>query len=157
MAAFAPSFTITSNSQGTLLTITDTSPWGSASDQNYNKADFVREFVLKDAYGATLVEFTLPINADFVTYAITKNLWIETTFTIDGTVDFTLTKKALFDRLLANAYRSAINESKCCSNDTSLANTNMANLFIQGVNYAVPSANGVDVQKFVDTAYSYVS
>lgn len=157
MAAFSPSFTITINSDGNLLTITDTSPWGTASDENYNKNDFARTFVLRDAYGATLTTVTLPDNVDASTYTISKNLWIETTFTVTGVVTLSSLQKEMFDRLMAIAYRNAINESNCCSSDTNLSSANMANLFLQGVNYAVPVGNGVDAQKFVDVAYSYVS
>lgn len=158
MAVFSPAFSITQSGDGKLLTITDNSNWGAGNnDQNYERANFVRTFVLKDAYEVVLATLILPTNSNVVTYEMTKNLWIVTTYTAVGVVNYSLIQKELFDRLMAIAYRNAINSESCCSNQRGLSNINMASLFLTGVDFAIPIGNGVDVQKFEDTAYSYIS
>ena len=156
MAAFTPNFKIVQSSDGKTLTITDLSNWTS-NDEGYVKADFARTFTLKDAYGATLTTIGMGTTADVATYNVTKNLWIETTFTIVGLENYSLLQKQLFDRFNANAYRNSLSDDAYCCSKTGVSNLVMADLFITGVNFAVPIGNGVDVQKFEDVAYSYLT
>ena len=109
---FVQSFTATESGDGKTITITDTSNW-IGNDQSYAKANFVRTFILRDAYGEVLDTIVLGITEDTATYAITVPQWIAIQFTIDGVVDFSKIQEYPFQRIFDLDY-IAIKVKSCC-------------------------------------------
>lgn len=150
MAQFAIAFTATQSSDGKTITLTDTSNW--PGDENYNKANFVRTFTLRDAYGATLDTIVLDPTEDVATYTLNTNKWIAITFTIDGSVDFSKLQEYPFGRLFELAYIDAVKLGCGCSH----GNTDLCDVdaFYSVAQMAVPVGDGQAYQENIDAAYS---
>lgn len=157
MAAFELNFVVEQSLNGKTLTFRDESNW-SDNDEGYVKEDFERVFNVEDAYGNVFATLPLGESVDVTTFTVSTNHWLKTTFTATGPETFTLVQKQLFDRFTINKYREALNGADCCSKGTDLTDLQRADLFMTGVNFSLPLANGqVDVQKFEDNAYAFLN
>lgn len=158
MAAFTQSFTATESLDGLTITYYDTSNWGN-NDSGYQKANFTRSFIGYDAYGTELFNVILSTTDDSFELSKTTNLWIETTFNIEGAVDFALTQKEGFDRLLVNKFQTATLENCCdgCGSKKSKSTLCEAVTFIKGADYAKPTGNGIKWQENINAADKFLN
>lgn len=160
MAAFALAFTASQSSDGSTITITDTSPWGAGNNsENYERANFVRSFLLYDAYDDLLDTITLPTTSNVATYDITVNTnpWIKIVFDITGAEDFTLTQKYPFQRYYELLWIEVLKDGCACC-DTARGGTDLCRVtaYYQGAQIAIPLGNGVQYQEFIDSAYASI-
>lgn len=156
MAAFAISFTAVENDEG-LITFTDTSNWGGANDQGYDKQDFVRILQLTDAYGTIVGILTFDPTSLTVTYQLIGNKWIVAVFTISGVQGYTLTQKYGFQRIYEVAYNDALISLCGCDHKKTGINFCLVDAFYQGAAFAVPIGDGVSYQKDIDLAYNLLT
>lgn len=156
MAAFSPSFTATVDGPtGKIITITDTSPWGGASDDNYPITGCTRRFILKDSLGVTIIDILMGASTLVTTYELTTNKWVEIDFIGTGTPAFTKIQKYGFYRIFQLAYMAMlVKKCGCCVTGVDLCTVDA---FLQGAQMAEPIGDGVSFQNNIDTAYAYLT
>jgi hypothetical protein len=160
MAAFAPTFTSVQASDGSYITITDTSPWGVGNnDENYLAANFVRTFELYDAYDDLLDTITLSTSSNVATYDIDANTnpWIKIVFIITGVEDFEKIQKYPFQRYYELAYISIIKDGCGCTCEEKGIDICQVDAYYQGAQIAVPLGNGVQYQEFINSAFTLIN
>lgn len=156
MAAFQQLFTASMNDEG-LVTFLDGSTWDTASDDDYDKADFVRQIEMKDAYGVLIDTVVFATNSLIATYQLLVNKWVVAKYDITGVVDFTKTQKYGFQRLFEVAYNDAIKDTCECGCEGSLVDLCMVDSFYQAAAFAVPTGDGVSFQVNIDSAFTLLS
>jgi hypothetical protein len=154
MAAFAPSFTAVQSSDGTLITITDTSPWGGVSDENYPITGAVRSFELTDSVGDVIETIDLDPTQLVGTYEISTNKWIQINFVNTGTPAFNIVHKFAFYRIFQLAYMELL--KKACGCKARGIDICSVDAFLEGALMAEPIGNGVAFQDNIDSAYAYL-
>lgn len=156
MAAFAEEFSATISSSGKIITIVDQSNWDD-NDENYNRSDFVRTFLLTDYAGQELDSITLPVDSDTTTYEITKDLWVNVLFSIVGAETFTKLQSYGFDRIYVNKLQTALLSNGCCGNKSSQNNINTSVSFWQAALGIEQSGNSASYQQDLDSANSFIN
>lgn len=156
MAAFAIDFEVTSNSEGTLLTLEDLSNWQS-NDEGYIRADFVRTFIITDSAGQPVDTLELPIDSDTITFVLDADARLNFLFSIVGVVTFTKLEKYTFDRQYVNKLQTALMQYGCCDSGTDIQNINTSVSFDFGAWAITPTDNDTGVasnlliaNKFID-------
>lgn len=154
MATFAANFTGVQSSDGTKVTLTDTSNW-SDNTEGYIKSDFTRIFTINDAYG-NLID-TLDLVLDYIDKDIVGNPWYEITFTItninDSEIVFTKLLKFPLDRLFQLKFLEVeASDCDCGCEDSKIG----CDVLIKSrtASYASSTGNGVLYQRSIDNAYN---
>lgn len=157
MAAFAPNATGSQSADGFTATFTDESPYGIGNnDENYVITDFVRAFILTDAFGNTLA--TLPLTGTnlSVNYPLTKDLWISADLALIGPQDYDKIIILPFDRITKNAYRVLLQQG-CCVNKKIDQRLDGADKFLLGAAIEAPTGLGAGFQSDIDNAYAFLT
>lgn len=153
MGALTPNFTATENADGGTITLTDTSDWLSSGN---DRADFVRSFLLTDAYGTVLDTIILPDDSDVATYTITKPTWLTILYSAVDGATYSKEEKFPFDRLFVNKYQVAL-RSGCCGNASKSSILSIASDFYTGAKDDAPLGNAVSWQTNILVANTYIS
>lgn len=155
MAAFQQAFSATQDDTG-LVTFLDESTWD-VSDEHYDKADFVRQIEMKDAFGVLIDTVVFASNSLAATYQFTVNKWVVAKYSITGVADFVKTEKFGFQRLFELAYiQETVNTCNCGCGDAE-ADMCMVDTFYQNAAFAVPVGDGVSFQNNIDSAYKLLN
>jgi len=141
------SFSASTNSDGTIVTITDTTSGGPVSGS-------IRSFVLTDSLGDPLETIPLADGVLTATYDITVPQWINIQFLNTGTSPFDITQRYGFDRILQVAYGTALVDGCGCGCNGERLDWAGIDAFITGYEFAYPIGDAVTWQSDVDAAYT---
>lgn len=144
-------FTSEQSTLGTTITFTDTSVY-TAPDVI---GDYTRSFVLKDSAGADLDTIEIPTGELTVDYAVTRDIWIDTTLNAVGSTTYSDTLGFYFFRNTANKLIEA-NAEGCCTSKSAKENLVEALRFIKGAEYAAPIGNKTAYQANINSANAYL-
>lgn len=156
MANFAIAFSASQADDGT-VTYTDTSNW-SDNTEGYDKEDFVRQIVLRDAYGVLLDTLVFATDSLVVTYALLTNKWIEAQFTVTGVADYgPLIHKDPFERIYEVAYILATIAGCGCGCGKKKPDLCEVDGFWESAFLSIPTGDGVNYQNSIDSAYKLLT
>jgi hypothetical protein len=156
MAAFEIAFEATVSQDGKKITLEDLSNWLN-NDENYQRGDFVRTFLLTNAAGEEIDILTLLADSDTIEYEIEADIRINILFSIVGVVTFTKLQKYTFDRIYLNKLQDALmNVGVCCGNDADTHNINTSTSFWQGAIGLTPTDNDTGIQQNLNGANAYI-
>lgn len=155
MAAYTPAFTAEESEDGLTITLTDTSNWAD-NDENYNKLDFTRSFILKDANNNILTTLTLVGGVDTTTYTLTKPTWLTIQYSAVGVVTYNLVQKYGFLRIYINRLQENLIELGSKRDLTKITNLNTSTSFYLGAIGVEPVGNSAGWQIDMDIAMIYL-
>jgi|SRR5579863_799299 len=157
---FAATASATQDSTGYVLTLNDLSNYGGQSVEGYTMANFIRNFVLVDAYNNVLA--TLPINnpALAIQYALTQSLWINMQLQLTGIGGVPNYNSPIYglplDRITKNLYR-AILQAGCCGGKFEQQQLFQADNYFTGAAIEALSGNGAGFNNDINAATAYLS
>lgn len=155
MAAYTPAFTAEESEDGLTITLTDTSNWAN-NDENYDKLDFTRSFILKDANNNTITTLTLVGGVDTITYTLTKPTWLTIQLSVVGVVTYNLVQKYGFLRIYINRLQENLIELGSKRDLTKITNLNTSTSFYLGAMGVEPVGNSAGWQRDMDIAMIYL-
>ena len=163
MAAFTPSFTIESNSEGTELTFTDTSNYAS-NDESYTRSTFTtRIFEITDPYSEAILGSPLTIpTEDVVDASLDKDRAISVNLVLsnaDDSISYTTTLTFLALNQLLRAFIAKMNtfEDCTCDSEKKCTNHRKINNEIYAAKYNFTFNDLVNAQRHLDFANELTS
>ena len=162
MAAFAPTFTISLNAAGTLLTFTDTSNYAS-NTESYTRATFAtRIFTVTDPYEVEILSTPKTIVDDIATATVDKDRAITVTMTLsnaDDSITYTEVTTYLAINQVMLSFISKMNSFDTCScdNEKQCTNVRKINNEINAAKYNFTFGDLVNSQRHLDYANELTS
>jgi hypothetical protein len=158
---FAATATASQDSTGQIVTLTDTSPYGAASNESWQPANFSsRVFVLTDAYGNQLAVVPLIGTNLTAQYALTADQWVNMQLQLTGinpTPNYNSVIYGLpFDRITKNLYRALL-KSGCCQGKFEENQLYNADNYFLGASIEALSGNGAGFNVDIQAANAYLS
>lgn len=161
MAAFTPSFTVSLNAAGTLLTLTDTSNYDT-NDELYTREDFVtRIFTITDPYGEEVLNTPATIVDDIAEITLDKDRAITIVITLstdtDVTYSETTTYLAINQVMLSFISKMNLFDTCTCDNEKQCSNQRKINNEITAAKYNFTFGDLVNSQRHLDYANELTS
>lgn len=159
MATFTAQASAVSFADGLTITLNDDSLYGDLSDEGYTTSDFIRQFVLTDAYGNPLATIPITGSALSVPFANTKDQWlvIELQLTgIDPTPSFSIIKGFGADRITKNLFRTMLQQG-CCPNQVIDKRLELADEYLYGASIEELAGNGSGFNIDINAASAFLN
>lgn len=153
MAAFALAFTATQSAIGDIVTITDTSNWGS-NTEGYIQSQFDRQFILTDYNGDLIIAIVIADDELIKTWAVPLNTnpWVAIEYSSVGPVTLSKTQKYPFQRYFELAYKKVIKGNCGCAGKR--FDICQVDAYVYGSELAVPIGDSIGYQNNINSAYA---
>lgn len=148
------------SADGKTLTLLDQSPYGGASNEGYTTANFVRNFILMDAYGNQLANISITGTALSITWPVPSDQWVFMQLFLVGinpVPNYPSPQYGLpLDRQTKNLYRTLLVPG-CCQNRSIKEKIDNANDYLFGAYIEGLSGNGAGFNNDINAANAYLS
>ncbi len=145
---------------GLTLTLLDESLYGAPSNEGYTTANFVRNFILMDAYGNQLDNIPITGTALSITWPVPSDQWVFMQLFLVGinpVPNYQSPQYGLpLDRQTKNLYRTLLKPG-CCQNRSIKEKIDNANNYLFGASIEALGGNGAEFNNDINAANAYLS